>query len=49
MRSMFFIILILITASLQSQLNQEWARIYNGSANGKDEALTHTTDASGSV
>ena len=49
MRSMFFIILILITSSLRAQLNQEWVRIYNGSANGNDEALTHTTDALGNV
>ena len=49
MRSMFFIILILITSSLRAQLNQEWVRMYNGSANGNDEALTHTTDASGNV
>lgn len=52
MRSLIIIILIFyssLPSLLNAQLNQEWVRSYNGPVNGNDEALTHTTDASGNV
>ena len=49
LRQIIFLILILCYGTAHSQLSQTWLRTHNGSANGTDEALFHTTDSAGNV
>lgn len=49
MRLIYFLMIFIPAAELKSQLNPEWTRAHNGSANGTDEATTLECDSAGNI